>query len=483
MKYNNQLIFMASIVSLFMLPLITSNIYYVDDLYRSITGFGGWSAMGRPLADVLNLVFSPKYGTTVDIAPLPQFIAGVGLFLSILACSNALFTKPTYITTLILFPIVANPFFIQNLAYRYDSLSMSAAVLSVCSSFYFARKPCLRNLLLSILLSFASLCLYQSAINILIGLAALAIIVDYHLSKRVLRNCVILFSVFITSNVFYLLAMKLTGINSSGRGEIDVLGAMERLSDYSDYFSNALGVKTQAVIPFLIIFSYLSILTMIFINNRENKSSKTDILLLLFSPFAAFISIFGALPLLAGQSPQPRILTGAASFFVYLNICMYVLSMAIKSDKYQKIVMYCFLVPVSLFMLSIPYAFVNAQSKQTEFDLRVINNVVNDIDKQINSNDYDKVTTLGGTPDVRQVFVNSKQLPLVKEIVSSMYDFTSYLYLKDFYIKGAYFDFNRSKTKSFVNNNKYKSTKTISTRRYVIYNIDRTLYIELKKDW
>lgn len=483
MKYNNQLIFMASLMSLFMLPFIISNIYYVDDIYRSITGFGGWSGMGRPIADLLNLVFSLKYGTTVDIAPLPQIIAGVGLFFSILACSNALFIKPTYITTLILFPIISNPFFIQNLAYRYDSLSMSAAVLSVCSSFYFARKPCLRNLLLSILLSFASLCLYQSAINILIGLTALAIIVDYHLSKRVLRNCVTLFSVFIISNVFYLLAMKLTGINSSGRGEIDVLGAMERLSNYSDYFSNALGVKTHTIILFLIILSYLSIFTMIFINKRDNKSSKIDVLLLLFSPFVAFISIFGALPLLAGQSPQPRILTGAASFFVYLNTCMYVLSMAIKSDKYQKIVMYCFLVPVSLFMLSIPYAFVNAQSKQTEFDLRVINNVANDIDKQININDYDKVTTLGGTPDVRQVFVNSKQLPLVKEMVSSMYDFTSYLYLRDMYVKGTYFDFNRSKTKVFVDKNKHRATNKISTNRYVIYNIDRTLYVDLNNKW
>ena len=483
MRINTHHMIAAGCTILFTLPFITSNIYYVDDIYRSMTGFGGWTGMGRPGADILNSIFSLEFGETVDVEPLTQVFSAILLFFSYLLCGKSLSFSKHNVYAIALLPIIINPFFIQNMAYRYDSLSMAFAVFSACASFYYSRNPGHAYLLASLLLSVISLCMYQSALNIFIGLTATAILFDVGKNQTVSANLLRSAAIFIASNVTYLSLMKITGINTSGRGVISLNGFPDRVSDYIFYFVNSIGFEEFKFIAFYLTMSYLAIFIII-VKNKQNKQQKAiDSFFLIAAPLAALLSIFGALPLIENQSPQARLLTGSAGFLVFFGVSIAVVGNFAAAKIGRSFNPAYLMIVVAIYLVSIPYSFVNAQKKQTEFDLNIVHDAVSDIRKNFISNDYDNITTLGGTPKVRQVFVNSKNTPLIKDIVSSMYDFTSSLYLKEFYLKNVFFDFNRPETKFYFEKNKHLSQKTIVSERYSIYNINRTLYVVFKTEW
>ncbi|MCL8077173.1 glucosyltransferase domain-containing protein [Enterobacter hormaechei] len=483
MRFNTHHMIAAVFAILFSFPFIASNIYYVDDIYRSMTGFGGWTGMGRPGADILNSLFSLEFGSTVDVAPLTQIFSAILLFLSYLLCGKSLSINKYSIYTFAFLPIIINPFFIQNMAYRYDSFSMAFAVFSVCASFYYSRKPGHINLLSSVLLSVISLCMYQSALNIFIGITATAIIFDADKYQKMSANLLRSSAIFIASNVAYLSLMNITGINTSGRGVISLTGLSERVIDYILYFVNSIGFEEFKFFAFYLTMSYFAIFIIIFKNKQNKKPKALELFVLISSPLAALLSIFGALPLIENQSPQARLLTGAAGFFVFFGVSISVVC-SFAAEKIGRLFNPTYImIVVAIYLVSLPYSFVNAQKKQTEFDLNVVHDAVSDIRKNFSENDYDKITTLGGTPKVRQVFVNSRNTPLIKDIVSSMYDFTSSLYLKEAYLNNVYFDFNRSRTKSYFDKNKHLSHETIVSERYSIYNINGTLYVVFNTEW
>lgn len=147
-------------------PIVRANRYYSgDDLSRSLIGRRGWDANGRPLTTLLMRALQCYDHTMVDISPFTQWMAVALLsWIGVLVARHYRMASP-WAAAMAAFPLGGQPFFLSNLSYKFDALSMSLAVL-------FASFPVLlsssgkRGWWMGILWIFISLNFYQPAINV-----------------------------------------------------------------------------------------------------------------------------------------------------------------------------------------------------------------------------------------------------------------------------------------------------------------------------
>lgn len=158
------LIFLA-ILGLFLYPILHGNFWYLDDYYRSIENELAFTETGRFFAQFIFIILNAT-SKAYNLAPIPQILSIVILSfsLSILSLKWSL-NRTSSVLSLSL--IVCTPFFLQNLSFCFDSLTMSMALSCVMwffilekSSFSFFKKTLLRTFLLLSILN-----LYQPALN------------------------------------------------------------------------------------------------------------------------------------------------------------------------------------------------------------------------------------------------------------------------------------------------------------------------------
>lgn len=157
-KSNLVTLLCASII--YVLPIILTNSYYIDDMTKSLTGMG-WDHDGRLLATKLMQYISPG-PDVIDIYPFGQMIASFLISLSAYIILTSLTGRndKTILFASILF--LGSPFLLENLSYRFDALIMAVSIFSV--SFPFALY---NNRLLFFIVSFfgvfLSLMTYQAS--------------------------------------------------------------------------------------------------------------------------------------------------------------------------------------------------------------------------------------------------------------------------------------------------------------------------------
>lgn len=190
MKFNsNDRIFISIFLGLaiiYTFPLLTHQSFFVDDLGRSLYGGLGWSGNGRPLSDFIFYIIN--FGTPIiDASPLPLMLGIVILALALSCIREKLFGDDYITASLCFMMILANPFFIENLSYRYDSLTMCMSVaISIISSYVaYQYKPI--NIIISSILTIAFLSLYQAALNTY-AIFLLAFIISDVVKKNSISN-------------------------------------------------------------------------------------------------------------------------------------------------------------------------------------------------------------------------------------------------------------------------------------------------------
>ncbi|UUL28203.1 glucosyltransferase domain-containing protein [Escherichia albertii] len=159
---------MFSLCLLYVYPIVSADRFYIDDLGRSIRGYAGWSENGRPLADLI--MIAVYFGMPmVDISPLP-LIAGIFIFcISVSIYLNSVGTAFNDIQrALIGLAFICNPFFLENLSYKYDALTMLLSVSLLFLSFTFKRP---KYYIAPIILVVCSLSLYQASLTVFCSLA------------------------------------------------------------------------------------------------------------------------------------------------------------------------------------------------------------------------------------------------------------------------------------------------------------------------
>jgi hypothetical protein len=154
---------------LILLPILLADRYCNDDLIRSLSGNYGWNNNGRHLANLLMRILQFGASRAIDISPFPQLLA-IALLAVVSVLIRIRFSiQSPLLAALCAMPLGAQPFFLENLSYKFDAPLMAAAVLfSLVPFFIEKRGPAYAGLgALSLL---AALNFYQPAINVFLVL-------------------------------------------------------------------------------------------------------------------------------------------------------------------------------------------------------------------------------------------------------------------------------------------------------------------------
>lgn len=171
---NDRTLFFALTViyGIYVLPILLANRPYQDDLSRSLYGITGWNNDARPLTEHLLTWLCGGFPIS-DVHPLPLLLS-----LLLLAYTITLYAK-RYLPSenrmvhalCIGFLVIANPFLLSNLSYRFDCVTM---ILALCASIlpYVAptKKALWKVFVLSLFMCLVTLTTYQPACGVYISL-------------------------------------------------------------------------------------------------------------------------------------------------------------------------------------------------------------------------------------------------------------------------------------------------------------------------
>ncbi|MBC3376849.1 glucosyltransferase domain-containing protein [Pseudomonas sp. SWRI92] len=169
------LLFFLAANFLYIFPLVQADYFYNDDNWRTFATGENWSEEGRVVIEIFyNLI---SFGSTApDLFPLPLFIAVVGISLSLRALTFFYFQRPSVVQCLVVLPIWYNPYFLQNLTYRYDGPVMALGMAALIYALIWPSDRVWRHVWGPGLLIGLALSIYQVFIGFFIALCCLEVI-------------------------------------------------------------------------------------------------------------------------------------------------------------------------------------------------------------------------------------------------------------------------------------------------------------------
>ncbi len=177
LKGDEKSIFIISLIlyALVLLPILIADRYNVDDWGRSVLGYLHWERNGRPLTDLI--IRTLDLGTPlVDFSPIGQIGTIICLsWLSAVVARKFTIGRPL-LASLATFPLGANPFFLANLSFKFDSLPMALSLLFALIPIVLDTPSAqreIRSMFIGSIFLLGSLCLYQPGINAFLVFAVL----------------------------------------------------------------------------------------------------------------------------------------------------------------------------------------------------------------------------------------------------------------------------------------------------------------------
>ncbi|HBE9115538.1 Uncharacterised protein [Citrobacter braakii] len=373
-RYDKKALFIYSgLALLFIYPLIQAGIYYRDDLDRSITGYYGWRGLGRPFADILTRFFSASGHYNLDLFPYTMLASCIFLGASALALSKHLIKSDIPNANMVAALLIFNPFILQNIAYRYDSLGMSIAFFLAVVAYTYKNKNLTIEVATKLIAGVLSLTLYQPCANIFIGLLAIdVIIIATKKDVKVKESIIFLFKKTILFVSFFLIYMLFFSPKNNSRAELIHLdqGGLEHLAKTLIALKEM--VLSYLYHPIYIYFAIPILISCVFmlIAYRTNIKQIASFILYGAVSFLIFIiSLMGPTLLLQDAPVLPRTLV---SFSVILVI------IAIPIMRFAPRFKYAALIPV-IASLAFSAQLSNAMKSQQEYEDFVFSMIAQDI--------------------------------------------------------------------------------------------------------
>jgi hypothetical protein len=417
-------LFYFCIYFLFILPIIRANYFYVDDISRNLTGYARWTSVGRPLTNVLMKAINFNLWTLSDLAPLPQLLATMILSVASAWTSMAFRLRFGFALLPIAF-IVCNPFFIENLSYRYDSLSMALAVVLVMLPVALEKMLVGLSLYFSIFLSLVlALNLYQPAVNVFIVLIFFTSLLMLRMHHDLFKIMFRLFYGLIclsAAMIAYKIEILFIGFQKYAQQHAQFV-ALGNLSPvlrnvrhfYAFLARNLLHThQTQLLLMGMFLGFLAFVLRFIKASWFQNRSS----LSLIFAAFLIMGTLGGIIgPVILLQHPvwAPRVLIG---FGAVAACALSLLLLECQASIFQPIVL-VLVVAILVAQFSLSYAFGNILIAQGSLDSVVANQIVKDAFFVAN-NKPSSLIILGKAPEPLNVARETKWYPVLNRLLPS----------------------------------------------------------------
>lgn len=391
-RNNNSIFIYASLsaLAIYIYPIISNDFYYIDDLGRVIQGLPTWRGNGRPFAEYLFQFLTGNFA--VDIHPLPLILGCSSIIYAGWKYYKLFFYKSPYVAAAALMAVLANPFLLENLSYRYESMMMCISLSLASLSAIQLYKANLWRFLASIILLFFMFCFYQASISVflvfMVAVQAHRIIQKDSAHNTVKNYTPIIFSIasiLISFSLYKLIYGDLTQLNEYDRIHSQVISfTSEGLHTFQlnveKYYSLINLLFNGHNGTFYEIFILCGFISSIFIAYGMIKDKRyVDSVFILFTPFLAIALSITALCILQNAIVVPRTLLGISGTLFFF---FYIIFIGFKS----KICLTIFF-PVLITSTTICYAYSNTLKSQQEQEQEIISQVAKVItERKISSN-------------------------------------------------------------------------------------------------
>lgn len=476
--FNNRDALIISLVLSFayVYPVINAGVYYIDDLARSQTGYLGWTPLGRPLSDFIFFILSFGGSTSVDVSPLPQILSFIVMGFTIRHISKNLFGEQTISSVICSSLIFLTPFFLHNVIYKYDSLSMVLSLSACVYAVYFRSQDKKIEVAVKSALLICSLCLYQVSAVAFIMLLSLNYLSEIckrnEISAKVLIiDALSLFSAyaiyFSILNLFINTKRSETIFSQNTWADLLLLNIKKFISMYTSGFGNF-----ESSIILIGSLLAISIYIIILINKWKylnNILTKFIACAFLVLPAALILASMLTIVILKESLILPRI---ATSFGFVLLWCSLLIYIRFKTLAGVFGVLLASSAIISSFALS------SAAADQYSKDKMLISEI-----KQSITNNSElsrsKTTTFGIANESMVAKINSISFPIVKMINSRVYDGTASIMLTRSGLEGVNFSFARKMWMEKAISVCKKQIPVVRNNEFSIYNKDYQNYVFL----
>ncbi|WP_460408474.1 glucosyltransferase domain-containing protein [Proteus sp. MB838] len=476
---NKNIFFMFIMASLiFYFPIINNGIYYRDDLHRNLTGYYGWDVLGRPLANYFSRIITSSGDFLIDIFPLNIIYSCVFLSIScLLIKTNILDKYEIKNSSIISLIFILNPFFIQNMMYRFDSIQMSFAILLSICSYTYKNKSLPLYVLFSIIFGVLSLSLYQPCYNIFLAMMSIDILCMALSKKSTKETFINIYKkslIFIVSYLLYLIIIKYIFLISNSRGDL-IEFDLDSIIILSKTFNDVLDliflifIDDGSKIFFIILFSLSFICYSFILYKYKNR---IGLLFLIFiSIVIFFISLLG--PAIFLKNPPIM-----ARTIVTFPVLLMLISIPILSTNNLKYSIFIIIIP----LLSMSYYISNAVSSQRDYESSFFDMINYDILNKIGS-DYDKVIITGKPSYSRATSLIINNHKIVDMFVTPAFGFQASFMLTQKGVMRVEPAYGKDKIyNEFINKIKNDGVKPIScNNEYSIYYNDKIVAIKFGK--
>ena len=375
---------------LILYPILRANRYYNDDLKRALIGHTGWDSNGRPLTTLLMKLLQCYDSALVDISPLTQFAAiAVLAWMGVLIARRYAIRSP-WMAALVTFPLGAQPFYLENLSYKFDALSMSLAI-------WLALLPILtlgndrRGWWLGVLSLFGSLSFYQPAINVYLIFVLLDLVLAQlhdqpvrqwlrRISSRILQvgAAMVFYQLIIGIHIHGWVGRESQKVNSLR--ELPLVA--KNVTNFYRFIGNSFDRQWWAYfLPLLIVLALFPMAIGVRYAMRQGSRhavwiSASLLLTSILVPVIALLSIAGPMLLLLTPELEPRVLMGAGALLVAALIAMQAALAQWNHSPRWALAAGCML---GLGMCSLASAYGNALGEQKDYEDRIAANLADDL--------------------------------------------------------------------------------------------------------
>lgn len=413
-KDKKHFLFYSFLSFLFFYPLIQAGVYYRDDLDRAITGQYGWKSLGRPVADLMMRIFSSSGRENLDLFPYTLLFSCFFIAASALLLKKHLEAAQVRYATFSASLLIFNPFMLQNIAYRFDSVGMAFSMMLAVASYTLHSKQFhpLAERLIKIAAGILALSIYQPCANIFIGLMAIDLAIFCTRNEQSPRDKIrhILTKIvdfIIYYGLYVLLVAKIWKHHNTRANTLsfDISGLETVVSTSKQLFAMVSSFLYGPVIVYFAIPLLVSIPFALYKISKYKDHRYLNVLFLIFSFLLLIVSLPGPNIILREAPIFPRTLVSFSTFFVVLAILL-------DSSTLKK--RYLVLIPViTVFAFSAQLS--NTLKAQSEHDDMVFNIITQDL---LKSGELKTITIIGEMNISPRAAILVKNKPLLNYFLS-----------------------------------------------------------------
>lgn len=451
--------------------LIRANIYYVDDIYRSYSGNFAFLSASRYTSEYLSKLIHLNLYRNTDISPVTHLIAIALISIGSMILVKIIFKKQNFWALLASVALGLNPFFLQNMSYKFDSPFMALALISPIIPFLFLRKKFIFYLL-SFIFILISLTTYQAANGIYIIMSMFIILTILTQKQVKTKNILSYIFLFLSSYLFSLIFYKIFIFNPTENNiKHSLIGNKIALNIYNNIkftFKNYCEIIDKTILEYLLIIIFSIFILSILQNSKKNKfNSLIFTLIFLFSIITMSQGIY---LLLKNFYVGPRV-------FVCIGVILSIISIYSLKNKIKilNLILKPTIIMTVYFLIIQANAYANALKTQEIYAKYRINIMISDLNKILpiekNYKIFINSGQIGNAPMVKNL---ERNYPIIKKA-------NWFKLYKGWTHQTILYNYGLNVSWNLCSNEKNKINKIINTNMHKIIKYDNNCFtIEFK---